>query len=133
MNKTKMEILKTYIEANVAPILVAGVKTSDIKGAVVIPANCPDAELTSHWVGAEERPPAWFVQLTNQAAKFLVIDGIDTIKPAAQVKFLEILTHRQVASAWKLPADCVIILTANKITPKTINEEVYAVVAHVEE
>lgn len=130
---TKNEMLKAYIDSNVAPILVAGIKASEIGGAVVLPASLSQIELCSRWEGAEELPPKWYDQvISKQAAKnFLVIDGIDKIPVAEQKKFGEILEHRKVW-CYDLPKTTVIVVLADKINSKTINEDIYRLVAHIE-
>ena len=69
-------------------------------------------------------------QKKNKDIKILVIDKIDSISKEEQVKFIEILKYRKV-STFELPKDIVIIVTANKISKDTINEEIYSLLAHI--
>ena len=123
--KEKRELLSTYISNNVAPILEDFL--FDRPDSVVISADVSSEELL------DINEPEWFRLIkSNSNAKVLVIDRIDSISKEEQVKFLELLKYRKVGTL-ELPKNCVIIITANEINKKTINEEIYSLVAHIKE
>lgn len=129
--ENKKEMLLSYIKANVAPILVDFISGKDINGAVVLPANVDVKELNGHYDGADFMPPKWLNEiLSTNASKILVIDKIDTILKEEQLKFCEILEHRKV-STFKLPKNCVVIVTANEINKDKISEEIFSLVARI--
>ena len=129
---SKDKMLAEYIRTNVTPILVTGKTVADFKGAVVLDATCPAEALVTHFEGTKEVAPAWLTGLIAKKSPFLVIEYIDEIPLKDQTKFIEILRYRQVAGV-KLPTNTVIIVLAKKVGPKTINQEVYELVAHIEE
>lgn len=127
----KKQLLISYINANVAPILVDFLSANDIEGAIVIPANIDKKELNGHYDGMEFLPPKWMSEIINtKESKILVIDKIDTIEKPEQLKFVELLKYRKI-STFELPKNCVILVTANKISKATIREEIYSLVAQI--
>ena len=127
----KKEMLLSYINANVAPVLVDFISGSDLSGAVVLPANIDVKELNGHYEESEFVAPKWFKDIidTNDN-KVLVIDKIDTISKEEQLKFCELLEYRKI-STFNLPESCVIIVTANEINKDKINEEIFSLVARI--
>lgn len=129
--ETKKELLMSYINANVAPILVDFISAKDIPGAVVITSNADAKELNGHYDGTTYMPPKWYNELvTNNNTKVLIIDMIDSINKEEQLKFIELLEYRKI-STFDLPKDCVIIVTAKEINKDRINEEIYSLVAQI--
>ncbi len=129
--KDKMEMLLSYIEANVTPILVDFISSNDINGAVILPANIDVKELNGHYEESEFVSPKWFNDITNtNKINLLVIDKIDTISKEEQLKFCELLEYRKI-STFELPKNCVIIVTANEINEDKINEEILSLVARI--
>ena len=125
----KKEMLIEYIKSNVAPILVDFISGQDIEGAVVLPANIDKKDLNGHYEGARFVPPKWLDEiLTSNTKRLLVIDKIDTIPKADQLKFGEILEYRKIAT-FDLPDNCVIIVTANEINKEKIDEEIFSLMA----
>ena len=122
-------MLIEYIKSNVAPILVDFISGQDIEGAVVLPANIDKKDLNGHYEGARFVPPKWLDEiLTSNTKRLLVIDKIDTIPKADQLKFGEILEYRKIAT-FDLPDNCVIIVTANEINKEKIDEEIFSLMA----
>lgn len=131
MNADKRELLINYVKSNVAPILVDFIEGKELLNSVLIPANCGTKQLSGYYDEEDYVAPRWFVELEkNKDIKILVIDKIDSISKEEQVKFIEILKYRKV-STFELPKDIVIIVTANKISKDTINEEIYSLLAHI--
>ena len=129
--KNKKELLISYIRANVAPILVDFISGNDISGAVVLPANVDLKELNGHYDGADFMPPKWLNEiLSTNTSRILVIDKIDSISKEEQLKFCELLEHRKI-STFKLPKNCIILVTANEISKDKINEEIFSLVARI--
>lgn len=127
--KNKKEMLISYIKSNVAPILVDFISSSDIDGAVVLPANVDIKELNGHYDGTNFMPPKWLDEiLSTNTNKILVIDKIDSIAKEEQLKFCELLEYRKI-STFELPKNCVVIVTANEINKDMINEEIFSLVA----
>ena len=129
--ENKKELLKSYIQANVAPILVNVISGKDIPSAIVIPADINAIELNGYYDGVNYMPPRWYNELvTNNNYKVLVIDLIDSISKEEQLKFVELLEYRKI-STFELPKECVIIVTAKEINKDTISEEIYSLVAQI--
>lgn len=127
----KKEMFLTYVKTNVAPILEDFIFGKDLKDAVVLPADLKREELTGHYEGEEYLPPVWYTKLPkDNTPKLLVIDNIDKISKEEQIKFGEILKYRKV-STFELPKNCVIVVTAKDISDKTINEEIFSLVARI--
>lgn len=130
MNTSKRELLMSYIKSNVAPILVDFIEGKDIPSSVILPANLEKSELNGHYNNIEFLPPEWLNNLENTIPSILVIDKIDIISKKEQTKFIEILKYKQV-STFELPKNTIIIITAKEISERTINEEIYSLVAHI--
>ncbi len=131
MNNDKMNMLKSYLSINVAPVLIDLEFSIDIPKSIIIPANCEVKELNGHYEGEDFLAPKWYYDLINtNEAKVIVIKDIDSISKEEQLKFKELLEYRQV-STFKIPEDTRIILTAKNINKETINEEIYSLVAHI--
>lgn len=128
--KNKKELLKPYIRANVAPILVNFITGKDIPGAIVIPADVDIKELNGHYEGLNYCPPKWYNELINNDSKVLVIDLIDSINKEKQLNFIELLEYRKL-STFELPKDIIIIVTAKEINKDKISEEIYSLVAKI--
>lgn len=129
--KDKKEILISYLNANIAPILVDFISGRDIKGAIVIPSNIDSKELNGHYDGLNFMPPKWFNEIIKtDESKILIIDKIDFISKEEQLKFCELLKYRKI-STFELPKSCRIIVTADKINKEKINEEIYSLIAQI--
>ena len=127
--KERYKMLLPYIQSNVVPILIDFISSSEIDGAVVLPANIDTKELNGHYEGTDFVPPTWLNKILNtNNRKLLVIDNIDKISKNEQLKFCELLKYRKV-STFHLPDSCTIIITANEIDKDKINEELFSLVA----
>ena len=123
----KLEILRSYMDANVSPMLLDFVESDFFSNAVIINK---DSELIGHYEGEEYHAPIWYEELIEKKSKILIIDNIDKIPNEDQIKFVEILKYRKV-STFELPENVVIILIAKEINKNTINKEIYSLVAHI--
>lgn len=131
MNDVKKELLKNYIRSNVAPILTNFVNGINIPNSVLLPANCKMEDLIGHYIEDIYVPPKWMTEIiTINAPTILIIDKIDSIPKSEQTKFVEILKYRKV-STFELPKNTVIVVTAKEIDERTINEEIYSLVAYI--
>ena len=129
--KYKKEMLLSYIKSNVTPVLVDFISGSDLKNAVVLPANIDISELNGHYNGTDFIPPTWFNDILNtNVNRILIIDKIDTTNKEEQLKFCELLQYRKI-STFELPNECRIIVTAHEINENKINEEIFSLVAQI--
>ena len=130
--ENRREMLKAYIETNVAPILIKDIEISSIPDAVMIPANIDNTLLQGHYVVDKFVPPKWYEELATKTAKYkyLVIRDIDSISKDDQLKFVELLKYRKIGE-FKLDENCVIIITAKEINGDVIASDIYALVAHI--
>lgn len=127
----RKEILLSYLEANVTPILVDFIDATKLDKTVIIPANIDKSDLVGYYEGASYLPPKWLQELiNNKEKKILVIDKIDSIPKEEQLKFCELLEYRKI-STFELPKYCIIIVSANEINENTINEEILSLVARI--
>lgn len=127
--KEKKEMLFEYMKANVAPILVDFLTGKDIENSIILSANIDVKKLNGHYEEMEFMPPKWYEAIRDSKdAKVLVIDKIDSISKEEQLKFCEILEHRKI-STFELPDNCVIVVTADKVSKDTISEEILSLVA----
>ena len=131
MVENKKEMLLSYIEANVGPILVDFIDATKLDNTVIIPANIDRNDLVGHYEDTTYLPPKWLEELiNNQDKRVLVIDNIDSIPKEEQLKFCEILEYRKV-STFELPERCIIFVTAKEISKETINEEIFSLVVRI--
>ena len=124
------DLLMSYIRANVTPILVDFIFGSDFPDAIVIPATISLEEFNGYYEETTYMPPKWYKKLINSNSKLLIIDLIDSVEKDEQLKFVELLKYRKV-STFELNDDCVILVTAKKISQEKISEEIYSLVAQV--
>lgn len=123
----KLELLKAYMELNIAPILVKDLKSEILKkDAIIIPATIAISQLNGHYENKAFLPPKWFQELNKLKSPILVIDDITSLSTNEQTKFIEILKYRKVG-IFDLPKNCIIIISSN--TPNLINEEIISLVA----
>lgn len=124
--ENRLELLKTYLKANVAPILIENVSATLFEDSTVIPANIDIKELNGHYEGIDFVPPKWFSDLVNKKNKFLIIDKLSQIPKTEQKKFIEILKYRKV-SVFEFPKNLVIVITSDKLN-NNIDEEILSLV-----
>ncbi|MEG0909587.1 MAG: hypothetical protein RSH78_04410 [Bacilli bacterium] len=133
MNQDKINMINTYIENNVGPVLIEGVTSLSFPRAVVLPSNCEIDFLNGHYEDIEFVPPIWYTELMNKqnsVHNLLVIDNITNISIEEQLKFCEILKYRKI-STFGLPENCAIIITCDIVDKTKISPEIYALVAHI--
>lgn len=133
MNQGKQELLREYIKSNVAPILLDKSVLIDTTNLTVLKANCNIELLCGHYEGIRFVPPKWYVDLKekeNEKYNFLIIEDLASVNKEEQRKFIEILKYRQVG-IFKLPENCVILLTSEEINKNVIDKEIYSLVAHI--
>lgn len=129
--KDKRDLLLTYINANIASILVDFINAKDIDGAILLPAGVSNSLLNGHYEGEDFIPPKWLNEiLSTNKTSVLIIDKIDTISKEEQMKFYELLKYKKI-STFELPKDTVIIITAEEINEEKINEEIFSLVVRI--
>lgn len=129
MDHSKLEMLTTYMKANVAPILVENIsKDVFADQAVIIESTIDKSLLNGHYEGTKYLPPEWFSKLKEK--NLLVINQLSSIPKSDQKKFIELLKYKKI-STFDLPENCVIVITCED--SRMINEEVYSLVAHIGE
>lgn len=113
MNKEKLNLLKDYLKANIAPILI---QDNDItllkKDAVIIPANIKKSSLNGTFTNGKLTEPNWYNELSNKCKKengILIISDLSKISKEEQAKFVEILKYRKIG-IFELPKNCVILI-----------------------
>ena len=131
MNEFQRELMSTYIKTNVSPLIVDFIDGDSIPNSVVLQADCNLEELNGYYDDVQFNPPEWLKKLEEtNVLRILVIDKIDSISKEEQKKFIEILKYRQVFTN-KIPKETIIIVTAENINERTIDEEIYSLVAHI--
>ena len=132
MNQERLDLLKAYITANIAPILVEGISAAAFTDGVIIPSNCDISLLNGYYEGIEFVPPNWYVELVNKNTKpkILIIDNLSSVSKNEQCKFIELLKYHKI-STFELPEDTVIVITSSKVSAEIIAPEIYELVAHV--
>ena len=133
MNQDRVNLISTYLNTNVAPLIIEGVTPANFPDAVILPSNCETTLLNGHYEGTEFISPKWYNDLmTKKDMKnnILVIDNLTNISLEEQLKFCEILKYRKI-STFELPQNCCIVITCEKIDKTKISPEIYSLVAHV--
>ena len=129
--REKRELLKAYIKANVAPILVDFITGEDLEEAIILPSNISQDELNGYYDDTTYRPPKWLDEIISRnKPSILVIDNIDSIDKEEQEKFIEILKYKKV-STFNIPKTTIVIVTAKVINKDKINEKIYSLVAQI--
>lgn len=130
----KLELLKTYLQANVAPILLEGVDIKVFENiATILPSNIDITLLNGHYEGIDFVPPTWYNQIKekeNEPQNLLVIEDITKISCSSQMKFYELLKYRKIG-VFDLPKNCVIIVLCSKLDKSLIHETIYSLTAHI--
>lgn len=127
----KINLLKEYLQINMAPILVDFIFGSDIPMSIVLESDIDESLLYGKYVGGVFSPPTWFEKISfNKNPVILVINNIDGISKCEQKKFLEILKYRKV-NTFELPSNTVIMVSAKVISSDTIDADIYAQVVHI--
>lgn len=133
MNQERLNILDEYLKPGMPPILLENIPARVFKDAIVIESNCDLSLLNGHYEGIEFKPPQWYEKLKRISKNnhpILIINEINNISSIEQSKFIEILKYRKI-STFDLPKNCTIIVTCSDLKDKTINEEIYSLVAHI--
>lgn len=127
----KLEILKSYIDLNIAPILIEDIDINILNPyAVRIPASISITELNGHFENKIFLPPKWFNELeakSKNSACILIIDNLSSLPIKEQIKFVDILKYKKTGTI-NLPQNCVIIITGEK---GIISEEINSLVVSI--
>lgn len=124
----RLDLLKTYINTNVCPLLLENTSSAIFQdNATIIPSNIDILELNGHYEGIDFVPPTWYRDLIDKKRQFLVIDNLSQISKREQRKFIEILKYKKV-SVFDIPDDVVIVVTSDKLN-SNIDEEIISLVS----
>lgn len=117
--------LKTVLESNrTHPIILVGVTADQLDGAVM-PASISPRDLnTGTW------PDELADMVAARGNVTLVIDGIDTLSPATQAKFLPLVKDRR-SGQHKLPAPVQILIPVSDLNRVADEIQRVALVYHV--
>lgn len=128
MNKERINELKAYLKANVAPILVGDVDINFIKkDAVILPANIKKSSLNGTLNKGKLLPPNWYNELVkkcNKESTILIITDLSKISKEEQEKFYEILKYRKIGTL-ELPKNCIILVNGKS---EEINDTIKSLV-----
>lgn len=132
MNKEKIEIIQSYLNNNVAPLLIENVPLEVFPTAIILSANCDITELNGHYEGAEFVSPKWYQKLLSktETKRVLIISNIDEVSKEEQEKFKEILKYKKI-STFDLPNNTIIVLTYKNL--RNVSSEVTSLVATIKE
>ena len=131
MNKEQVEMLGEYIKAGKSNILIEEIPESVIeRGAIVIEANCSNADLMGHYENDKFQAPEWYKKLIETKSPILVIKNINLIPEEEQRKFIELFKYKKMY-VHKLPENCMIFATYNNLDEKPIEEELYSFMIHI--
>ena len=130
----KVDMLKTYIENNVSPILIEDVNIDTIGNIVRINADCEKTMLMGHYEETKYLPPVWFDEVVENSKKYkrtvLLIENINSISVEEQEKFYEILKYRKI-NTFRLPQNCLIVATYSEKNENLISEKIYTFFSQV--
>lgn len=134
MINDKIKMLDSYIRANVGPIIISNIDSKVFSNiAIIIQANISKEELIGKYENDNFKLPLWYRELINNSnKKIIIINNFDSISKTEQLKFHELLKYRKIGNL-KISEDVIIILIANNISSKTINENIYSLLVHIEE
>ena len=131
MNKDRLELLKSYIEIAVAPILVSNISSDFFDNSVIIKSTIDIEKLNGHYEDVNFCPPKWYDELIKKSKDgfvFLVIENINEISIEEQIKFIEILKYKKV-NTFKLPENSLVIVTSSDLSK--INRDIYSLLVQI--
>lgn len=135
MNKDRFNLLESYLQCGISPLLIQNLSATVFTNVVAINANIDRLELNGHYENIEFCPPTWYKELIEKSKKgsvILLIENINELALEEQTKFVEILKYKKV-STFDLPTNCLLIVTYSDLNKYKINEEIYSLCAHVQE
>lgn len=127
LSSERLEMLNTYINLNIAPILVNNIFANAFNNYVLLPADIEITHLNGHYENDSVLPPYWYQNLKMNNYNLIIIDDISKIDKKDQEKFIELLKYRKVGT-FDLPKDCVIIIINNG-SRDMVSDEIYSLVA----
>lgn len=133
MNKERLNMLKTFIEVGISPLLVPSSWEDFFENAVVLKADISREYLNGYYEQEKFCPPDWYQELMTKSKKgrpLLIIKNINEIDVKEQTKFLEILKYKKI-STFNLPDNTVIIVTVTDLHKKKLADEVYSLLAQI--
>ena len=73
MNKDRLELLKSYIEIAVVPILVSNISSDFFDNSVIIKSTFDREQLNGHYEGVNFCPPKWYDELIKKSKDGFVL------------------------------------------------------------
>lgn len=130
MQKDKLKILSEYIKSGISPILVENISLLEFEDTVIIEGDCGKELLNGHYEEINFVAPNWYNELIKKNTPILVINEINKVSTEEQIKFGEILKYKKV-STFKLPENCITIVTYSNLKENPINESIYSLLAQI--
>ena len=122
MEVKRIELLKEYIQSNIAPILTDDKYISLLPNRVEIDTNNLEKELeVSLDENGKEHAPTWFEDV--ERLKLLVVRNIDLLSKEKQRKLIEILKYKKISTLHINPKG-IIILTYQNLDFNKFDEEI---------
>lgn len=133
MNKDRLNLLESYMQSGLFPLLIENIPSTVFDNVVIIKANVDRVALNGHYENIEFCPPEWYKELIEKSKKgpvILLIENINEIALEEQTKFIEILKYKKV-STFDLPQNCLLVATCSDLSVHKVNEEVYSLCAQI--
>lgn len=124
LSSERLEMLNTYINLNIAPILINNISADVFNNYVLLKADIELDQLNGHYENDRFLPPDWYQTLKINNYNLIIIDDISRIDKKDQGKFIELLKYRKVG-VFALPKDCVIIIINNG-SSDMVSDEIYS-------
>ena len=127
-----VDMLESYINAGISPILLEDINADIFKNAVLIEANCSKSELNGHYEGQEFVPPKWYKEVmeNNNKKSLVVIKNINKVSSQEQLKFMELFKYQKIG-IFELPKNCTIVATCENLEIAPIVEDIYSLMVHI--
>ena len=133
MSQERLDLLEKYIEIGGCNLLIPGVPSVVFENSIILKANIDKKELNGHYEEMTFCPPTWYKELIDKSKEsytILIIDNINEVDEDEQVKFIEILKYKKIAT-FELPKNCLVIVTCLDLNTRKINDEVYSLLVQI--
>lgn len=133
MNKDRLNLLESYMQAGISPLLIENIPSTVFDNVVILKSNIDKSALNGHYENIEFCPPEWYKELIEKSKKgpvILLLENINGIALEEQTKFVEILKYKKIGT-FALPQNCLLVATCSNLNIHKINEEVYSLCAQI--
>ena len=130
---SKVEMIESYINAGISPILIEDSSEKMFSNAVKLEADCDVSLLNGHYEDINFVAPNWYNELVEKSKNtrsLLLINELNKVSPEEQLKFLELFKYKKI-STFDLPENCVIVVTKSKSEETPIAEDIYSLMVHI--